>query len=241
MSERAIADPSQHGWVEVDGKWMWDSSGGGGGSIQDGDTEGQITTWDGTEWTPDGAVAVSNDSFLINTDSENPTAPSENVEGISMSSDFGVRASVSGNTLTLNRKGDFGDVALFRKDGERGGALSLSDGLLGLRGPSAAGNDAITIDADGTVNITSSTDTTKLNITNNLGVYEVVNNEYGSLAVNYNGAEQLVLASNGDLYVTGNLFVNGVEVGGGGGLWTDNGDGTISSAKTAKAPDFVTT
>ena len=31
MSERAIADPSQHGWTEVDGKWMWGGSGGGSG------------------------------------------------------------------------------------------------------------------------------------------------------------------------------------------------------------------
>ena len=29
MSERAIADPSQHGWKEVDGKWMWGGSGSG--------------------------------------------------------------------------------------------------------------------------------------------------------------------------------------------------------------------
>ena len=55
MSERIVSDPSQHGWVEVDGKWVWDAS---GGSIQDGDTEGQITTWGGTEWTPEGAVIV---------------------------------------------------------------------------------------------------------------------------------------------------------------------------------------
>ena len=29
MAERIVNDPSQHGWVEVDGKWMWDASGGG--------------------------------------------------------------------------------------------------------------------------------------------------------------------------------------------------------------------
>ena len=42
MSERAIADPSQHGWVEVDGKWMWDSSGGGGESYNDTEVRGLI-------------------------------------------------------------------------------------------------------------------------------------------------------------------------------------------------------
>jgi len=30
MSERVITDPSQHGWVEVDGKWVWDAESGGG-------------------------------------------------------------------------------------------------------------------------------------------------------------------------------------------------------------------
>lgn len=31
MSERAISDPTEHGWKEVDGKWMWGGSGGGSG------------------------------------------------------------------------------------------------------------------------------------------------------------------------------------------------------------------
>ena len=55
MSERIVSDPSQHGWIEVNGKWVWDAS---GGSIQDGDTEGQITTWSGAEWTPDSALTI---------------------------------------------------------------------------------------------------------------------------------------------------------------------------------------
>ena len=32
MSERIVTDPSQHGWIEVDGKWVWDASGGGAGA-----------------------------------------------------------------------------------------------------------------------------------------------------------------------------------------------------------------
>ena len=45
MSERAIADPSQHGWVDAgDGKWMWDSSGGGGESYDDTEVRGLIAT-----------------------------------------------------------------------------------------------------------------------------------------------------------------------------------------------------
>ena len=68
MSERAIADPTEHGWVDAGGgKWVWGGSGGGSGngSIQDGDTEGQITTWDGTEWTPEGAVVVDADGNVL--------------------------------------------------------------------------------------------------------------------------------------------------------------------------------
>lgn len=30
MSKRIVSDPSQHGWVEVDGKWVWGASGGSG-------------------------------------------------------------------------------------------------------------------------------------------------------------------------------------------------------------------
>ena len=128
MSERVISDPSVAGW-ELDantGYWMWAAGGsGGGGSIQDGDTEGQITTWDGTEWTPESALSIAADGSVV-----------------------------------------------FQK----------SDG-----------SNALTIDTFGTVRI------------------------------------------------TGKLFINGEEVtaGGGSSLWTDNGDGSISFAGTAKATDFI--
>mgnify|MGYP001236683813 CR=1 FL=1 len=32
MSERVVDNPAKHGWVEVDGKWVWDASGGGAGA-----------------------------------------------------------------------------------------------------------------------------------------------------------------------------------------------------------------
>ena len=40
MSERAIADPSQHGWTEVDGKWMW--AAGLAGGYDDAEVRGLI-------------------------------------------------------------------------------------------------------------------------------------------------------------------------------------------------------
>ena len=56
MSERIVNDPSQHGWVEEDGKWVWDGQ--SAGSIEDGDTEGQVTTWSGEAWTPDSSLTI---------------------------------------------------------------------------------------------------------------------------------------------------------------------------------------
>ncbi len=46
MSERIVNDPSQHGWVEVDGKWVWkgsDGSGGGFGNIDGGNASSIYT------------------------------------------------------------------------------------------------------------------------------------------------------------------------------------------------------
>ena len=185
MSERAIADPSQHGWVEVDGKWMWDSSGGGGGSIQDGDTEGQITTWDGTEWTPEGAVVVDGGNVGIGTDTP-------------------LYTSAGRTALTVN--GDTSANLVFGHS-EAPAHYLLSDPSGLTVGDDSGAN--LTIDADGNVDVVD-----------------------GELRVN------------GDVFVTGRLFINGEEVtagGGGGGdsLWTDNGDGSISYNGTAKANDFV--
>ena len=66
MSERIVSDPSQHGWVEVDGKWVWDASGGGAGAgmvISDSEpadkvegmqwlnpTTGLVLFWDDEKW-----------------------------------------------------------------------------------------------------------------------------------------------------------------------------------------------
>lgn len=43
MSERIVSDPSQHGWVEVNGKWVWNGASSGGGSI---DLDGYIKDTD---------------------------------------------------------------------------------------------------------------------------------------------------------------------------------------------------
>jgi len=77
MNTKTIGFPSDpfdgqvyEGWKWDGVKWEWNVTGGsGGGSIQDGDTEGQITTWDGTEWTPESNVVVdANGNAGIGTD-----------------------------------------------------------------------------------------------------------------------------------------------------------------------------
>jgi hypothetical protein len=59
MSERIVDDPANHGWVEENGKWVWEG-GSTTGHIEDGTVQGQITTWDvaKTEWTPTSTMLV---------------------------------------------------------------------------------------------------------------------------------------------------------------------------------------
>jgi hypothetical protein len=57
MSERIVDNPDQHGWEEVDGKWVWAGTSASGG-IEEGTAEGQVTTWDGSAWTPDDGLVI---------------------------------------------------------------------------------------------------------------------------------------------------------------------------------------
>ncbi len=167
MSERVINDPTVAGW-ELDsntGYWMW--AAGGGGSIQDGDTEGQITTWDGTEWTPEGAVVVNGSGLATMTNG----------------------AKIQNNYLFMDNGG-----VDFRLGYDGSGGSMLTN----------------------------------------------VSNHYMRFATN--DIERLRIDADGNVNITGKLFVNGVELGGGGGgLWTDNGDGSISYSGVAKATNFQTT
>ena len=94
MSKRIVDDPSLHGWVEEDGKWVWDGQSAGAG-IEDGDTEGQITTWSGSEWTPESAVVVSGGNVGIGTDSpsKNLVISNNGVNGIEFEPDDSGRQS----------------------------------------------------------------------------------------------------------------------------------------------------
>jgi hypothetical protein len=158
---------------------MWaGGSGGGGGSIQDGDTEGQITTWDGDEWTPEGAVVVSGGSVGIG----------------------GAPLSLSGTRAYIDTAGDGGGIEIHSGGTRHGQFFSASDGTVNVGSLTAGlniiggGSTKISVDADGNVNI------------------------------------------------NGKLFVNGEEVGGGGGgFWVEESPGVIKYTGTAKATDVVAT
>jgi hypothetical protein len=68
--------------------------------------------------------------------------------------------------------------------------------------------------SDGNLSVTSSTDTAIINLNNSVGNYEISNNQYGSIAINYNGNEQFVLASNADVYLKGKVYAPSVQVNG---------------------------
>ena len=75
MSTKVITDPSALGW-EQDGAtangtpiYKWAEGADNEHPIVDGDTEGQVTTWDGAKWTPDPTVIVTGNNVGIGTDS----------------------------------------------------------------------------------------------------------------------------------------------------------------------------
>ena len=64
MSTKVITDPSALGWKQ-DGAtsngtpiYKWAEGADNEHPIVDGDTEGQVTTWDGAKWTPDSSLTI---------------------------------------------------------------------------------------------------------------------------------------------------------------------------------------
>ena len=160
MSERAISDPTEHGWTEVDGKWMWGGSGGGSGSIQDGDTEGQITTWDGTEWTPEGAVVVDElgNVRMLGSDMWHRLSLG-NIDDDSITRSRIMAPITNGNDLTIFYVSVVSDLE--EKNLVFGGGTSvgepankLSFNTVSGYGETGGGTTRMSIDGDGNVNIT---------------------------------------------------------------------------------------
>ena len=131
MKEKVIADPTVAGWEydSASGYWMWSAE---GGSIQDGDTEGQITTWEGDAWTPEDALvidsATGDAAFSGTVDAGGFTV---NGAPISGGGDFGSSITLEASTppvdnrkfwLSVDSSGSLGIQAL-RDNGGGGGSF----------------------------------------------------------------------------------------------------------------------
>lgn len=62
MANRIVNDPSQHGWVEVNGKWMWGAS---GGTLSEAPTDGLIYGRQNAGWVE--ITSGGGDSFWTST------------------------------------------------------------------------------------------------------------------------------------------------------------------------------
>ena len=236
MSERAVTDPAEHGWKEVDGKWMWGGSGGGSGngSIQDGNTEGQITTWDGTEWTPEGAVVVSNGNVGIGVDGNTNNRP--------------LKVQDSGQAAYLSVVSDDDKTAgllLGNPDSDALGRVSYDNALNQLQFFTNSTTQVV-IDADGKVvlinlevkdgRVVRAETSTGICISD--GLYPC--DDSGALTdgvMNLGGSSAKWADAHfaGDVHITGKLFINGEEVkAGGGGASYTAGNGITIDGDTIK-------
>jgi hypothetical protein len=221
MSERVISDPTVAGWeLNPDtGYWMWAA---GGGSIQDGDTEGQITTWDGDEWTPEGAVVVDASGKVL----------------------IGGAASYNGTgQLQIS---DGANYTFEIKDGGSGGVTLGGTSGTGNMLFQTNGTEAMRIDAGGNVDVGDKIRLLangRLYFNSTDGFSPFIREDTNDLTVWSGAAEVLRVGADGSVNITGKLLINGQEVtaggGGGGGFWVEESPGVIKYTGTAKATDLV--
>ena len=169
MSERVINDPSVAGWVEDPntGYWMWaDES--DGGSIQDGDTDGQVTTWSDSaqEWTPDSSLTIDADGRVcIGTDNTSynfevsGTGPIASITSTNSAQaelrltntirDYGMYTDASGKYVIRDRTGSANRFTI-----DSSGTV-----LIGMTSASSLGsvNTGFTMSGDGSGNIARNT------------------------------------------------------------------------------------
>ena len=114
-----------------------DGSGPGAGNragIQSYATNSVGSTYDLRFYTSDGSTNFNESMrldathLMVGTTESNPTSSSVNTAGQSFSTGGGVRSTVGSNpAATFNRKGDDGDVILFRKNGVTVGSIGTND------------------------------------------------------------------------------------------------------------------
>ena len=236
MSERIVDNPANHGWVEENGKWVWEG-GATTGHIEDGTIQGQITTWDvaKTEWTPEGAVVVDGGNVGIGTDS-----PSEKLAlwGNGSATSLYVYDGAGSTAGRLTASGDSVDISA------RGSVNSKFTVTTG----SGSGSTALTIDASGdatfsgTVSATTeftsgsnwandATASMRLSSTNGLFTKNPAVNHltcYSGGTANANVVASI--SKDGDATFSGTVdaagfTINGVPISGGGDLWSQVPEG----------------
>jgi hypothetical protein len=204
MSQRIIDDPAAAGW-EFDsdtGYWMWkgEEGTGGGGSIQDGDTEGQITTWDGDEWTPEGAVVVdaSGKVLIGGAASYNGTGQLQISDGVNYT--FEIKDGGSGG-VTLGGTSGTGNM-LFQTNGTEA-MLIDADGKVGIGAEPLPQHTLYVSGDDATVAAFDHTGAgSYIKMSGSEGSV-FVGQEAGGMVLQTNGATRLNIDADGDVSIGG--------------------------------------
>jgi hypothetical protein len=186
MSERAIADPSQHGWVEVDGKWVWDaeSGGGAGAGMVISETEptdkvegmqwlnpttGLVLFWDDEKWLQmpggkDGADGADGADGLWIDNGDTTISYMDGNVGIGTAPSFPlhVNAGATNSAARIETTNEF-SLLSFDNAGTTGSPPSVGSHNNDFR-LATAGSLRMTIDEDGNVGIGGIKPTSKLHV-----------------------------------------------------------------------------
>ena len=181
MSERIVNDPSLHGWVEVDGKWVWDASGGGAGAgmvISETEptdkvegmqwlnpTTGLVLFWDDEKWLQMPTTGAAGKDGVDGVDGlwtdNGDTSISYNAgnvyidaDGVTQGGDAPLKVySGSGSQLVLAKNGGGAGISLGSKDTTYGVVEASAGGGLSFWTGDGSLSQAMTIDADGKVEV----------------------------------------------------------------------------------------
>lgn len=178
MSERIVSDPSQHGWVEVDGKWVWDASGSGGAGagmvISETEptdkvegmqwlnpTTGLVLFWDGEKWLemPGGKDGADGKDGVDGLWTDNGGSISYNDGNVGIGTDSptkpGLTVQKDGTAMVslVNTAGSSCQILFGDADSDAAGRLIYDNNGDYMRFDTGGGQERMRIDADGTVTV----------------------------------------------------------------------------------------
>ena len=186
-SERVVSNPENHGWEEVNGKWIW-ASGRNTGHIVDGDTEGQIATWHdpANAWTPSNYLIVDSGTGDA-TFSGDVHIPEQITFQKSAGNAHSIKADTNDLVFTSITAGKESMRLTYAGNATFSGNVNLQNG---------------TIDARIGTNIFNSGD--------NLAIGTVTNHSINFYTNNVNSSPRLTIASSGDATFSGTVNANNV-------------------------------